>query len=123
MRLRQPFKFTLFEYVAYTISILVFALPIEYYEYRQFGQTEAMGIGLILAWFLISLASYLVFYFTKKNPIWTTSIFGVLGFVYEFFMNPAGNAPWMSWIITWIFVVSLIPAAVLWVFNQYFEPD
>ncbi len=121
--MRQPPKYTLFEYVLYTIAILVFALPIEYYEYRSFGQAEAISIGLIIAWFVIAGISYALFYYTKKNPIYTTVAFGVLGFIYEFFVNPVGTAPWLAWIITWIFVVSLIPAGVLWVFNQYFEPD
>jgi len=121
--MRQPFKYTLLEYVIYTIIILVFALPIEYYEYRTFGKTEGIGLGLIVAWFFIALVSYQVYYATRKNIVWTTLIFGSLGFVYEFFFNPVGNAPFLAWIITWIFIVSLMPAGILSIFNQYFEPD
>ena len=121
--MKQPFKYTIFEYITYTVVILFFALPIEYYEYRKFGQSESIGIGLIAAWFFIALVSYLIFYKSKKNPIWTTAVFGVFGFIYEFFLNPIGTSPWIAWIITWIFVVSLVPAGALWLFNQYFEPD
>ena len=121
--MRQPFQYTMFEYIIYTIIILLLALPIEFYEYRTFGKSEPIGIGLIAAWFFISLVSYQVFYRTKKNVVWTTSTFAFFGFFYEFFFNSAATAPWLAWIVTWILIASLVPSISLSVFNQYFEPD
>ena len=106
-------------YVVFISCILLVTIPIEYYEFLEFGsELEPFGFNIVLLWAVIGSIMYGAIILLRKRPLIWIAIITTFGIIFEFFLNPHQEQPYGAVIFAWFLLFGVCPMGIIWLVNN-----